>query len=42
MRPADLRGLADEELMELVEAGEARAFEVIFDRHAGGRATRSR
>ena len=35
MRPANLRGLADEELMELVGAGEARAFEVIFDRHAG-------
>jgi RNA polymerase sigma-70 factor (ECF subfamily) len=31
----DLRGLADEELMELVDAGDARAFEVIFDRHAG-------
>src|SRR5262249_48593808 len=33
-RPVDLRGLADEELMELVDGGEARAFEVIFDRHA--------
>jgi RNA polymerase sigma-70 factor, ECF subfamily len=33
-RPADLRGLADEELMELVDGGEVRAFEVIFDRHA--------
>ncbi len=31
----DMRGLADEELMELVGAGETRAFEVIFDRHAG-------
>jgi RNA polymerase sigma-70 factor (ECF subfamily) len=31
----DMRGLADEELMELVDAGETRAFEVIFDRHAG-------
>jgi RNA polymerase sigma-70 factor (ECF subfamily) len=30
----DLRGLADEELMELVDAGDTRAFEVIFDRHA--------
>jgi RNA polymerase sigma-70 factor, ECF subfamily len=35
LRPVDLRGLADEELMELVDAGETRAFEVIFDRHAG-------
>jgi RNA polymerase sigma-70 factor, ECF subfamily len=34
LRPVDLRGLADEELMELVDAGEMRAFEVIFDRHA--------
>ena len=34
LRPVDLRGLADEELMELVAAGETRAFEVIFDRHA--------
>jgi RNA polymerase sigma-70 factor (ECF subfamily) len=31
----DLRGLADEELMDLVDAGETRAFEVVFDRHAG-------
>jgi RNA polymerase sigma-70 factor, ECF subfamily len=35
LRPVDLRGLADEELMELVDAGETRAFEVVFDRHAG-------
>ena len=35
LRPADFRGLADEELMELVGAGEVRAFEVVFDRHAG-------
>jgi len=34
-RPVDLRGLADEELMELVDGGEMRAFEVVFDRHAG-------
>jgi RNA polymerase sigma-70 factor, ECF subfamily len=34
-RPADLRLLADEDLMELVNAGEVRAFELIFDRHAG-------
>jgi RNA polymerase sigma-70 factor (ECF subfamily) len=32
---ADLRALADEELMALVYDGDARAFEVIFDRHAG-------
>jgi RNA polymerase sigma-70 factor (ECF subfamily) len=31
----DLRALADEELMALVYEGEPRAFEVIFDRHAG-------
>jgi RNA polymerase sigma-70 factor, ECF subfamily len=35
LRSVDRRGLADEELMELVDAGEMRAFEVIFDRHAG-------
>jgi RNA polymerase sigma-70 factor, ECF subfamily len=31
----DLRELADEELMHLVRQGQARAFEVIFDRHGG-------
>ncbi len=30
----DVRTLADEELMELVQDGEVRAFEVIFDRHS--------
>ena len=35
LRAPDMRGLADEELMELVGDGDARAFEVIFDRHAG-------
>jgi RNA polymerase sigma-70 factor (ECF subfamily) len=35
LRGPDLRSLADEELMELVHDGEARAFEVVFDRHAG-------
>ncbi len=35
LRPVNMRGLADEELMELVDDGEVRAFEVIFDRHAG-------
>ena len=34
-RRAALRELADEELMHLVRHGEARAFEVIFDRHGG-------
>jgi RNA polymerase sigma-70 factor (ECF subfamily) len=34
-RNRDLRSLADEELMQLVRDGEARAFEVIFDRHGG-------
>jgi RNA polymerase sigma-70 factor, ECF subfamily len=33
-RPADLRNLADEDLMELVCEGDARAFELVFDRHA--------
>jgi RNA polymerase sigma-70 factor (ECF subfamily) len=30
----DLNGLADEDLMALVQGGDARAFEVIFGRHA--------
>jgi RNA polymerase sigma-70 factor, ECF subfamily len=30
----DLRTLADEDLMELMHDGDARAFEVVFDRHA--------
>jgi RNA polymerase sigma-70 factor (ECF subfamily) len=30
----DLRTLADEDLMPLVQEGDARAFEVVFDRHA--------
>jgi RNA polymerase sigma-70 factor (ECF subfamily) len=29
----DLHGLADEDLMERIQAGDAHAFEVIFDRH---------
>jgi RNA polymerase sigma-70 factor, ECF subfamily len=33
-RRADLRTLADEDLMALVQDGEPRAFEVIFDRHS--------
>jgi RNA polymerase sigma-70 factor (ECF subfamily) len=28
-----LQALADEELMELVRAGQSRAFEIVFDRH---------
>jgi RNA polymerase sigma-70 factor (ECF subfamily) len=34
-RGRELRSLADEDLMALVQSGEARAFEVIFDRHSG-------
>ncbi len=34
-RAREMRGLADEELMQLVREGDARAFEVIFDRHSG-------
>jgi RNA polymerase sigma-70 factor, ECF subfamily len=30
----DLRGLADEDLLHLVRRGDARAFEVIYDRHS--------
>ena len=33
----DLGPLADEDLMQLVERGDAPAFELIYDRHAGGR-----
>jgi RNA polymerase sigma-70 factor (ECF subfamily) len=31
----DLRALADEDLMLLVRRGEARAFELVYDRHSG-------
>jgi RNA polymerase sigma-70 factor, ECF subfamily len=34
-RRTRLRTLADEELMQRVREGDARAFEVIFDRHGG-------
>src|SRR5947209_9093918 len=34
-RRNDIHRLADEELMELVRAGDARAFEAIYDRHGG-------
>ena len=33
--PAELRDLADEELMQLVRRGEAEAFEVVYERHCG-------
>ncbi len=32
---SNLRQLADEDLMRLVRDGDARAFEVLFDRHSG-------
>jgi RNA polymerase sigma-70 factor, ECF subfamily len=32
---ADIRNLADEEVMQLLQAGDAQAFEVIYDRHGG-------
>ena len=32
---AELVALADEDLMQLVHDGDARAFEVVFDRHSG-------
>jgi RNA polymerase sigma-70 factor (ECF subfamily) len=32
---ADLRNLADEEMMQLVQSGEPRAFELLYDRHGG-------
>ena len=32
---ADLRSLADEELMQLVRENEAAAFEVVYERHVG-------
>src|ERR1700731_3290287 len=35
LRSRDLRGLADEELMQLVRESDARAFEIVFDRHSG-------
>jgi RNA polymerase sigma-70 factor (ECF subfamily) len=34
-RRRDLISLADEDLMDVLSDGEARAFEVIFDRHSG-------
>ena len=34
-RSRDLSDLADEDLVQLVRRGEARAFEVVYDRHGG-------
>src|SRR5215210_6078881 len=31
----DLRSLADEDLMQLVQRGDPRAFEVVYERHSG-------
>jgi RNA polymerase sigma-70 factor (ECF subfamily) len=31
----DIRNLADEEVMQLVQRGDPRAFELLYDRHAG-------
>jgi RNA polymerase sigma-70 factor (ECF subfamily) len=31
--PTELRQLGDEDLMQLVAAGDARAFEVVYERH---------
>jgi RNA polymerase sigma-70 factor, ECF subfamily len=33
--PNDIRNLADEEVMQLVQRGDARAFELLYDRHGG-------
>jgi RNA polymerase sigma-70 factor (ECF subfamily) len=33
--PDDIRLLADEEMMQLVQRGEPRAFELLYDRHGG-------
>jgi RNA polymerase sigma-70 factor, ECF subfamily len=32
---SDIRNLADEEVMQLVGEGDARAFELVYDRHGG-------
>ena len=31
----DIRDLADEEVMQLVQQGDPRAFELLYDRHGG-------
>jgi RNA polymerase sigma-70 factor (ECF subfamily) len=33
--PDDIRVLADEEMMQLVQRGDPRAFELLYDRHGG-------
>ena len=33
--PQDIRDLADEEVMQLVQTGDPRAFELLYDRHGG-------
>ncbi|MGI8661263.1 MAG: RNA polymerase sigma factor [Thermoleophilaceae bacterium] len=33
--PADIATLADEEMMHLVQDGDPRAFELLYDRHGG-------
>jgi RNA polymerase sigma-70 factor (ECF subfamily) len=33
--PTDIRNLADEEVMQLVQNGRAHAFELLYDRHGG-------
>ena len=35
MVAADIRNLADEEVMQLVGEGSPRAFELLYDRHGG-------
>jgi RNA polymerase sigma-70 factor, ECF subfamily len=34
-RTEDIRNLADEEVMQLVQQGDPRAFELLYDRHGG-------
>ena len=34
-RSTDLHALADEDLMQLIRGGDARAFEIVHDRHVG-------
>src|ERR671915_1379101 len=35
MAMPDIRNLADEEMMQLIQAGNPRAFEMLYDRHGG-------
>ena len=34
-RVEDIRSLADEDVMQLVQGGDPRAFEILYDRHGG-------